>query len=119
MPLARSLKSVSLAFAFAVVALLSGCGINNIPTYDEATKAAWGQVENQYQRRADLVPNLVETVKGFAKQERQVLTEVVEARAKATQMTIPKDIVNNPEAFKQFQQNQDALLGTGAAHGCR
>ncbi|MEK7304321.1 MAG: LemA family protein [Pseudomonadota bacterium] len=88
---------------------LSGCGINNIPTYDEAAKAAWSQVENQYQRRADLIPNLVETVKGFAKQERQVLTEVVEARAKATQMTVPKDIINNPAAFKQFQQNQDAL----------
>jgi LemA protein len=88
---------------------LSGCGINNIPTYDEAAKAAWSQVENQYQRRADLVPNLVETVKGFAKQEKDVLVQVVEARAKATQMTVPKDIINNPEAFKQFQQNQDAL----------
>src|SRR4030042_5245720 len=88
---------------------LSGCGINNIPTYDEASKAAWSQVENQYQRRADLVPNLVETVKGFAKQEKDVLVQVVEARAKATQMTVPKDIINNPEAFKQFQQNQDAL----------
>jgi LemA protein len=88
---------------------LSGCGINNIPTYDEAAKAAWSQVENQYQRRADLVPNLVETVKGFAKQEKDVLVQVVEARARATQMTVPKDIINNPEAFKQFQQNQDAL----------
>ena len=88
---------------------LSGCGINNIPTYDEAAKAAWSQVENQYQRRADLVPNLVETVKGFAKQEKDVLVQVVEARAKATQMTVPKDIINNPEAFKQFQLNQDAL----------
>ena len=88
---------------------LSGCGINNIPTYDEAAKAAWSQVENQYQRRADLIPNLVETVKGFAKQEKEVLVQVVEARAKATQMTVPKDIINNPQAFKQFQQNQDAL----------
>lgn len=93
----------------AALGLLSGCGINNIPTYDEAAKAAWGQVENQYQRRADLVPNLVETVKGFAKQEKDVLVQVVEARAKATQMTVPKDIVNNPAAFKQFQQNQDGL----------
>ena len=88
---------------------LSGCGINNIPTYDEAAKAAWSQVENQYQRRTDLVPNLVETVKGFAKQEKDVLVQVVEARAKATQMTVPKDIINTPEAFKQFQLNQDAL----------
>ena len=98
-----------LVLVLALLGSLAGCGINNIPTYDEAAKAAWSQVENQYQRRADLVPNLVETVKGFAKQERQVLTEVVEARAKATQMTVPKDILNNPEAFKQFQQNQDAL----------
>lgn len=98
----------------AVVALLSlftlsGCGINNIPTYDEAAKAAWSQVENQYQRRADLIPNLVETVKGFAKQEKDVLVQVVEARSKVAQMQIPKDIVNNPQAFQQFQQNQDAL----------
>jgi len=95
--------------ALLALLTLSGCGINNIPTYDEAAKAAWSQVENQYQRRADLVPNLVETVKGFAKQEKDVLVQVVEARAKATQMTVPKDIINNPEAFKQFQQNQDAL----------
>ena len=88
---------------------LSGCGINNIPTYDEAAKAAWSQVENQYQRRADLIPNLVETVKGFAKQEKDVLVQVVEARSKVAQMQIPKDIVNNPQAFKQFQQNQDGL----------
>lgn len=88
---------------------LSGCGINNIPTYDEAAKAAWSQVENQYQRRADLIPNLVETVKGFAKQEKDVLIQVVEARSKVAQMQVPKDIINNPQAFKQFQQNQDGL----------
>jgi len=88
---------------------LSGCGINNIPTYDEAAKAAWSQVENQYQRRADLIPNLVETVKGYAKQEKDVLVQVVEARSKVAQMQVPKDITNNPQAFKQFQQNQDAL----------
>ena len=104
------LKSIIPAL-LAVLALftLSGCGINNIPTYDEAAKAAWSQVENQYQRRADLIPNLVETVKGFAKQEKDVLVQVVEARSKVAQMQIPKDIVNNPQAFKQFQQNQDAL----------
>jgi LemA protein len=95
----------------AVLALftLSGCGINNIPSYDEAAKAAWSQVENQYQRRADLIPNLVETVKGFAKQEKDVLIQVVEARSKVAQMQVPKDIINNPQAFKQFQQNQDGL----------
>jgi LemA protein len=93
----------------ALFALLTGCGINNIPTYDEAAKAAWSQVENQYQRRADLIPNLVETVKGYAKQEKDVLVQVTEARSKVAQMQVPKDIINNPQAFKQFQQNQDAL----------
>ena len=88
---------------------LSGCGVNNIPTYDEAAKAAWSQVLNQYQRRADLVPNLVNTVKGFAAQEKDVLTAVVEARSKVAGMKIDASIVNNPEAFKMFQANQDAL----------
>lgn len=94
-----------------VVGLLSvsGCGINNIPTYDEQVKAAWAQVENQYQRRADLVPNLVETVKGFATQERETLQAVVEARAKVSQMNVSSDILDNPEAFQAFEQNQAAL----------
>ena len=109
MPHTLSRLVASTTLALLALLALSGCGINNIPTYDEAAKAAWSQVENQYQRRADLVPNLVETVKGFAKQEKDVLVQVVEARAKATQMTVPKDIINNPEAFKQFQQNQDGL----------
>lgn len=98
-----------LLLLFASVGALSGCGINNIPTYDEEVKAAWSQVENQYQRRADLIPNLVETVKGIAKQEKEVLVQVVEARSKVAQMQVPKDVLTNPEAFKQFQQNQDAL----------
>jgi len=88
---------------------LGGCGINNIPTYDEQVKAAWAQVENQYQRRADLVPNLVETVKGFATQERETLQAVVEARAKVSQMNVSSDILDNPEAFQAFEQNQAAL----------
>ncbi len=91
--------------------VLAGCGINTIPTLDEKAKAAWSEVLNQYQRRADLVPNLVETVKGFANQERTVLTEVVEARAKATQVQIPKDILTDPEAFKKFQDAQNNLSG--------
>jgi LemA protein len=91
--------------------LLAGCGINNSPTYEEAAKARWSEVLNQYQRRADLIPNLVETVKGFASQESKVLTEVVEARAKATQMQIPPDILTNPEAFKKFQEVQGQLSG--------
>jgi len=90
---------------------LAGCGINTIPTLQERAKASWSEVLNQYQRRADLIPNLVETVKGYAAQESKVLTEVVEARAKATQMQIPPDILTNPEAFKKFQEVQGQLSG--------
>ncbi len=100
-------QKVFLAMALAVG--LSACGINNVPTYDEEVKAAWSQVQNQYQRRADLIPNLVETVKGYAAHEQETLTAVVEARAKATQMTLPANITENPEAFRQFQQNQSEL----------
>ena len=100
---------------FAMIAVfgvfLSGCGVNNIPTYDEQAKASWSEVLNQYQRRADLIPNLVETVKGFAEQERKTLTEVVEARARATQTKLPDDILTNPEAFQKFQQAQGQLSG--------
>jgi LemA protein len=96
--------------AMALLALLlSGCGINNIPTYDEQVKAAWSQVENQYQRRADLVPNLVETVKGFAKQEQETLTAVIEARSRATSIQVDESILNNPAKLQQFQQAQGEL----------
>ena len=91
--------------------LLAGCGINTIPTLQERAKAAWSDVLNQYQRRADLIPNLVETVKGYAAQESKVLTEVTEARAKATQVQIPPDILTNPEAFQKFQEAQGTLTG--------
>jgi len=91
--------------------LLAGCGINTIPTLHEHAKASWSEVLNQYQRRADLIPNLVETVKGFAAQESNVLTEVTEARAKATQVQIPPDILTNPEAFQKFQEAQGVLTG--------
>src|SRR5262245_35931042 len=77
--------------------LLASCGINTIPTLHERAKAGWSEVLNQYQRRADLIPNLVQTVKGFAAQESKVLTDVIEARAKATQMQIPPDVLTNPE----------------------
>src|SRR6478752_8086628 len=106
-----------LAGASVVIAalglLLAGCGVNNIPSYEESAKADWSQVLNQYQRRADLIPNLVETVKGYAAQERQVLEEVTNARARATQvqLQIPPDVVNNPEAFKRFQEAQAQLTG--------
>ncbi|MFL1406783.1 LemA family protein [Marinobacter sp. M1N3S26] len=93
----------------ALVSLLTGCGINNIPTYDEQVKSAWSQVENQYQRRADLVPNLVETVKGFAAQEQETLTAVIEARSKATSIQVDESILNNPEKLQQFQQAQGEL----------
>jgi len=91
--------------------LLAGCGINTIPTLQERAKAAWSEVLNQYQRRADLIPNLVETVKGYASQESKVLTEVIEARAKATQVQLPPDILTNPDAFKKFQEAQGQLSG--------
>ena len=91
--------------------MLAGCGINTIPTLQEKAKAAWSDVLNQYQRRADLIPNLVETVKGYATQEEKVLTEVTEARAKATQVQLPADILTNPEAFQKFQEAQGQLTG--------
>ncbi len=105
-PRARQIFLI-LFFAMGLVA----CDINAVPRYDEEVKAAWSEVLNQYQRRADLVPNLVETVAGFARQEKETLTAVVEARSKATQMQLPPDILNNPEAFRQFQQSQAALGG--------
>jgi LemA protein len=92
-----------------VLAGLAGCGVNDVPRQDEQVKAAWSEVLNQYQRRADLIPNLVETVKGYAHQEQAVLTAVTEARAKATSTTIPSDILSNPQAFHTFEQNQAQL----------
>ena len=91
--------------------LLSACGYNTIPTAEESAKAAWSEVLNQYQRRADLIPNLVETVKGYASHEKDVLESVVEARAKATQVTLPPEALSDPEAFKQYQENQAQLTG--------
>ena len=110
--LTRFLVRISAALAIvAVAAGLSGCGVNNIPTYEQNAKAKWSEVLNQYKRRADLVPNLVESVKGFADQEKSVLTQVTEARAKATSVQLPADIVNNPEAMKRFQDAQNSLGG--------
>lgn len=97
-----------LAVLFAALSL-GGCGVNNIPTYEQSAKAAWSEVLNQYKRRSDLIPNLVESVKGFADQERNVLTEVTEARSKATSVQVPADILTNPEAMKQFQDAQNTL----------
>ena len=98
--------------AFLLLLLgLSGCNVNRLPTLDEQVKAAWSEVLNQYQRRSDLIPNLVATVKGYAQHEQQTLTQVVEARAKATQMQIPADVLSNPQAFHEFEQKQAALGG--------
>lgn len=94
--------------AFAALAL-SACGINSVPTKEEAAKAQWGTVESAYQRRADLIPNLVETVKGAVGSENQILTNVVEARAKATSINITTDDLSNPEEFAKFQAAQNQL----------
>jgi len=91
--------------------LVASCGINNIPSYEETSKAKWSEVENQYQRRSELIPNLVETVKGFAKQEREVLEAVTEARSRATAIQLTPDLINNPDAFKKFQEAQAQLSG--------
>jgi LemA protein len=109
----KHLRRFPLVAAFLLaIAASSGCGgVNRLPTLDEQVKAAWSEVLNQYQRRADLIPNLVETVKGYAHQEEKVLTEVTEARARATQMQLPPDILSNPDAFHKFEQNQAALGG--------
>jgi LemA protein len=93
----------------AAMLFLSGCGYNAIQSADEQVKAAWSEVLNQYQRRADLVPNLVETVKGYAKQEMDVLTRVTEARARVGSIQATPELVDNPEAFARFQQAQGEL----------
>ncbi len=115
--LASSLNSRMrpLALLATMIAALAvaGCGVNNIPTYEQSAKAAWSEVLSQYKRRTDLIPNLVETVKGFAEQEKSVLTEVVEARAKATnaQINLPADVLTNPDAMKKLQEAQGQLSG--------
>ena len=99
--------------AIAVVVLgmfMWGVGVNNrLVTLDEGVRSAWSQVENQYQRRADLIPNLVETVKGYANQEQDVFIGVSEARAKVSQMTVTKEVLEDPQAFARFQAAQDQL----------
>lgn len=101
-----------LAVLTAALALsVSGCGYNTFQSNDEQIKASWSEVVNQYQRRADLVPNLVSTVKGEAKFEQDTLTKVIEARSKATSIQATPELVNNPEAFQKFQQAQGQLTG--------
>jgi LemA protein len=108
---ARSSRWLVLTYVFVLTLPLAGCGVNNIPTFEQNAKAAWSEVLNTYKSRTDLVPNLVETVKGFAEQEKSVLTEVVEARAKATSVQVPPDILTNPDAMKNFQEAQSQLGG--------
>lgn len=103
-------KRLGLALSLVMVAAgLSGCGYNTIQRQDEAVTAAWSEVLNQYQRRADLVPNLVNTVKGYAEHEREVLTEVTEARARVGSIQATPELVEDPEAFARFQQAQGQL----------
>jgi len=97
--------------ATLISTMLSGCGYNQFQSKDEATKAAWGEVVNQYQRRADLIPNLVNTVKGYATHERETLEAVTRARAAATSFQITPEVLNNPDAFKKFQAVQGELSG--------
>ena len=97
--------------AAALWASLSACGINTVPTLEERAKSAWSEVQNQYQRRADLIPNLVETVKGFAQQEREVLTQVTEARARG-QVQVDASTVTDPQKFREFQEAQNQLSGS-------
>ncbi len=101
----------ALAAAVILGGMVAGCGVNTIPTLEEQAKAQWSEVQNQYQRRAELIPNLVETVKGFAAQERETLTAVIEARAKATQITVNTDQLTDPAALQRFQDAQAQLSG--------
>jgi LemA protein len=103
------MNAIRMVCFVAVAALLSGCGYNQIQTQDEAVKAAWSEVVNQYQRRADLVPNLVNTVKGYAAQEKSVLLGVTEARAKVGTIQATPELINNEAAFKKFQAAQGEL----------
>ena len=101
----------ALTILLAIGLTVSACGYNRIPTREEAAKAAWAEVQNQYQRRSDLIPNLVATVQGYAKQEKDVLTQVTEARAKATSIHVDASQLTDPEKVKQLQDAQNALSG--------
>ena len=107
-----SMACIRSFFAVTLLSLMvAGCGYNTIPTLEEQAKAKWSDVQNNYQRRADLIPNLVATVQGYAKQEREVLTSVVEARAKATSIKVDASQLTDPEKVKQFQDAQNQLTG--------
>ena len=105
------MRKLTITLLAGVGFLLAGCGYNSFQTTDEQVKASWSEVVNQYQRRADLVPNLVNTVKGEAKFEQDTLTKVIEARAQATSIQATPELVNDPVAFQKFQQAQSQLTG--------
>ena len=105
-------KNIWLVAIVVLVALFVMNGVNTIPTQDEKVKAAWSQVDNQYQRRMDLIPNLVETVKGYANFEKSTLTDVINARASATKVTLSPEMLSDPAAVQKFEQAQGALTNT-------
>jgi len=105
------MRRISVSLALALALFTTGCGYNALQTQDEEVKAAWSEVVNQYQRRADLIPNLVNTVKGYAAQEEKVLVGVTEARSRATSIQVTPETLNDPEAMKRFQEAQGELTG--------
>ncbi|MBU3847940.1 MAG: LemA family protein [Candidatus Acinetobacter avistercoris] len=107
----KMLKKTLLSIALVSTLTLSGCGYNTLQAKDESVVASWSEVQNQYQRRADLVPNLVNVVKGYAKHEEQVLTEVTQARANVAGLKVDKEVLENPELFKQYQEAQSQMTG--------
>jgi LemA protein len=107
----ESYRLALIAAAIVASTALAGCGVNTIPTKDQQAKASWAEVQTQYQRRSDLIPNLVSTVQGYAAQERGVLVDVTNARASATQVKVDASTLTNPAAFAQYQQAQDRLSG--------
>ncbi len=104
-------RLAGLGLAVSLAAGLAGCGINAIPTKQQAAQAAWSDVQTQYQRRADLIPNLVQTVAGYAAQERTVLVQVTQARASATQVKVDASTITDPAAFQRYEQAQNQLSG--------
>lgn len=103
------MRAIQWIGAWSILLMLSGCGYNTLQTTDEAIKTAWAEVLNQYQRRADLVPNLVKTVQGFAQQEKDVILGVTEARSRVGSIQATPELLNNPQAFQQFQSAQGEL----------
>ena len=107
----KIIKQTALATVLASTLLFTGCGYNTLQVKDEAVNASWSEVQNQYQRRSDLVPNLVNVVKGYAKHEEQVLTEVTQARSNVAGLKVDKEVLEDPALFEKYQQAQSQLTG--------